>query len=426
MVAMNSGPIDPNDTSPSFNTIYAGRVSVGYQRAFGQADANIIAQLDAMADETLHPSISRLRIAIVAGELYSRGDAFERARGVETDSLRLNEQAYADELQADRNLLLRIYGSEQYVPGPRERQQLIDRHQWFGELAAGYNLAESDPLHREPRRDAAVLAWIIAAGGIALLFAMVVGLGLLITLIVLLAARKVALRMPAAPQSHPSAYVEMLAVFLLAFLVLQVAAGVFHFLLEVDLTAVVLLVLVLPVFWPLLFGVGFKQFRQDMGLVAPRGVTREIVAGLTGYIAGLPILAIGFGLSWLIGWLTNLSGDHPIGQEMVGGFGWQAITLVLAAVVWAPLVEECIFRGALYRHMRNRPGWASWLIASLLSSIIFAVIHPQGIVGVPVLTAIALVLAQLRELRNSLIPCIVAHALHNGMIMTLLLLVLYL
>lgn len=86
-----------------------------------------------------------------------------------------------------------------------------------------------------------------------------------------------------------------------------------------------------------------------------------------------------------------------------------------------------MFRGALYRHLREAfGGWgkAFSVVASILvSSFLFAVIHPQGIVGVPLLAAVAIVLAILREWRSALIAPIVMHMIVNGVTTSLVLLI---
>jgi membrane protease YdiL (CAAX protease family) len=91
----------------------------------------------------------------------------------------------------------------------------------------------------------------------------------------------------------------------------------------------------------------------------------------------------------------------------------------------APLVEETMFRGALYRHLREASaGWgrvSSVVVSTFLSSFLFAVIHPQGWLAVPVLGGLAAVFALAREWRQSLVPPMVAHAVNNG-ITTLVLL----
>jgi hypothetical protein len=81
---------------------------------------------------------------------------------------------------------------------------------------------------------------------------------------------------------------------------------------------------------------------------------------------------------------------------------------------FAPVVEEIMFRGLLFHHLRTR--WA-WLPAALLTSGIFAALHPQGVAALPALTTIAMVMAALRAWRGSLIAPIAAHALNNGVVL---------
>jgi membrane protease YdiL (CAAX protease family) len=95
--------------------------------------------------------------------------------------------------------------------------------------------------------------------------------------------------------------------------------------------------------------------------------------------------------------------------------------LYLLVSVFAPVMEETMFRGALFHHLRRRWGWA---VSAPIVAFIFAVIHPQGWVAVPVLGSIALVLAALREWRGSLIAPMVAHACNNFIVLTLALAVL--
>jgi membrane protease YdiL (CAAX protease family) len=83
-----------------------------------------------------------------------------------------------------------------------------------------------------------------------------------------------------------------------------------------------------------------------------------------------------------------------------------------------------MFRGVLYRHLRDstrplRP-WQSVLVSALLVSFLFAVIHPQGFLGVPPLMALALAFTLMREWRGTLLPPMIAHGVNNG-VATLLL-----
>jgi len=58
----------------------------------------------------------------------------------------------------------------------------------------------------------------------------------------------------------------------------------------------------------------------------------------------------------------------------------------------------------------------------LLGAFIFAVIHPQGWAGVPAIMTLAIAFSTLRLWRRSLIAPMTAHALNNGSISLLMLL----
>jgi membrane protease YdiL (CAAX protease family) len=60
------------------------------------------------------------------------------------------------------------------------------------------------------------------------------------------------------------------------------------------------------------------------------------------------------------------------------------------------------------------------VIAAVITSFVFAVIHPQGLLGVPVLMALALAFNLAREWRGTLVPAMVAHGINNGAVTLLL------
>ena len=83
-----------------------------------------------------------------------------------------------------------------------------------------------------------------------------------------------------------------------------------------------------------------------------------------------------------------------------------------------------MFRGVLYRHLREassglRPA-VSVLLSGLVVSFLFAVIHPQGFLGLPPLMALALAFTLMREWRGTLLPPMIAHGINNA-VATLLL-----
>ena len=167
---------------------------------------------------------------------------------------------------------------------------------------------------------------------------------------------------------------------------------------------------------------------------------REAAWGLVGYASTLPLIAVGFLTTlslfrlklWLNGNPDGFSQPetpaHPI-IDWVREAGFTGrLTIVVLACIIAPLVEEIVFRGVLYRHLRDlTAGWrtaASVALAAGLNSVIFAVIHPQGLLAAPVLMSIAIGLSLAREWRGSLLASMVMHGLNNGIMLGLLLVLL--
>ena len=129
---------------------------------------------------------------------------------------------------------------------------------------------------------------------------------------------------------------------------------------------------------------GTGAFRElSIGVVA--GMAIWSIRGLAGAV--LEPDAAGLGL-W--------SSRHPL--------------QLLAVVVWVPIVEETVYRGMLYRHLRDRLRW-TWAV--VISAAVFAVMHsPLHWTRV---FASGLAYALLREWRGSLIAPIAAHATVNLM-----------
>src|SRR5258705_6859846 len=180
------------------------------------------------------------------------------------------------------------------------------------------------------------------------------------------------------------------------------------------------LAVTLAIIWPGLRGLPWKKLRHDLGWYSDRGWAKEVVCGVAGWLAMLPVLALAVIVTIL---LARVAGgkapSHPIMGEMQFD-AWGIIKLYLLASVWAPITEETLFRGVFFHHLRRKNGW---FLSAIVVSIIFAAIHPQGLLGVPALMTIAMMLAALRQWRGSLIAPMVAHALHNSVLITILILV---
>jgi len=104
---------------------------------------------------------------------------------------------------------------------------------------------------------------------------------------------------------------------------------------------------------------------------------------------------------------------HPEQQAIVGQFPRSlvgALAFILLAVILAPLFEEIVFRGFLFRGLANSFGWV-W--AALISAGIFGIAHLQLDVFVP-LAALGFFLAWSYRRTGSLWAPIAMHVVFNA------------
>jgi membrane protease YdiL (CAAX protease family) len=343
------------------------------------------------------------------------------------------------DLASDAEILRAIYEKGVSAIDEAQKKRLLDRHEWFGQLALSYNQPSDSPARRAAiapaKRVIVAVGTLLTVGGISFL----IGLGLLIWFLVRLIngsrPREVPPGAPAMPYGYvdprpepvrmgyvpdpaaPPAFLEAFAIYLGGFLALGILIRVIFPNAGLGLMVLALaLPLIAAIYWPRRRGLSWEQIRIALGWHRGNGIWREVISGLAGYIAGLPILAVAMMLTLV---LTRFGGkvpSHPIVNEISIDF-WSVIKLYLLASVWAPVTEELLFRGAFFHHLRRRHGW---FVSSALISFIFAAIHPQGYLGIPMLMTIALILAALREWRGSIIAPIVGHALNNFVATTVL------
>lgn len=162
-----------------------------------------------------------------------------------------------------------------------------------------------------------------------------------------------------------------------------------------------------------------------LGLLRRRGVPLAPIVGPSrpvgrhvGIGVGLGLVAI-VGSTLLVSLLIALTGSEATPQQVltdgIVDTPERLVLAVLAAVVMAPIAEELLFRGLLHRALRHR---LRIVPATLLSSVIFAVVHvdvaasqPLALVG---LTFVGVVLAIAHERTGSLLVPVVMHATHNA------------
>lgn len=134
--------------------------------------------------------------------------------------------------------------------------------------------------------------------------------------------------------------------------------------------------------------------------------------GLAGYLCTVPVLAV---VLALIGVLSQYlpAPSHPITEDFQNAARLDMFAIFLVAAVLAPLIEEFTFRGLMLPALATR---LKPIAAVLLCGFIFAAIHPQGPLIWPALMTTGAVAAYLRYWTGSLVPSIVLHVVHNGLI----------
>jgi membrane protease YdiL (CAAX protease family) len=399
----------------------------------------------------LEPALSqggadeRLRLAVLAGELQDFAEARKVLRKLHADEESAALTLTEEQRQA-RELLERLYAGYEDDPEHRpvldeeEQAELKQELDWFGELALappnGPDPAARDQLLGSARWCVVEVVAAFGLGGVALL----VGAILLFLAVVLVASRQ--LRSGIRPGiGKGSVYAETFALYLVLFLNLSVALEYVAPRLPRELNGWWLALVpmggsLLALGWPVLRGVSWTQVCRDIGWVKGRWSWLEPFAGLAGYLATLPVVVLAFfvvvalmALQKWVGWgdpFTPGGGpSHPVVKVAGQSSPWVWLQVFLVACVGAPIVEETMFRGVFYRHLREATGrwgtWSSVAISALANGFIFAIIHPQGILGVPVLMTLGSSFALIREWRDTLIPNVCAHALNNGLALLFLL-----
>lgn len=84
----------------------------------------------------------------------------------------------------------------------------------------------------------------------------------------------------------------------------------------------------------------------------------------------------------------------------------------LVSVIFSPLAEELLFRGVIYRELRNVSP-KSWVIPALISSALFALSHAP-ITLIVIAFASGIVFAFCTECTGSVVPAVISHSLFNA------------
>jgi membrane protease YdiL (CAAX protease family) len=449
---------------PDLQMLLMGRMAMGVEAltlaagasGAGSSTANaqqLMSQLDSLAAGG--PVRERVRSAMVAAELEGVDKARERLDEAQAalvyiaSQLRASTIEYDEDgepalddatsaeltrietLRSDIDALRAIYASDDATSAPIDqdtRDGLLARHGYFGEVALAHGLEATDPARKAVlsagMRTMVTLIVAFTIGALAL----VAGFVLFVVALVKAMSRRGLKRRYAPPSFGGSVYLETFALFMLGFIAVSILAGALSSYTSFPVEYVLVWTLLLVPMWPLVRGQPRANHKHALGWHRGEGILKEVFAGIVGYLALLPLFLVGvlctLLLSVLIGIVEQWLGreppgpmTHPIMEQLVGGDLKTLLLLLSLAAVWAPLVEETVFRGAYFHHLRGRWGV---VLSSLVTGFVFAIIHPQGIAAVPALMSLGVSFALLREWRGSLIAPIAAHAMHNGFLVTML------
>jgi len=246
---------------------------------------------------------------------------------------------------------------------------------------------------------------------------------------------------------HGGVYAETFAIWLGGFVLTSILMGLVRQSIDLPffkppalmLQIVIFLGSLIVLVWPVLRGIPWKQVRQDIGWTMKNPLADTFIGPFV-HSASMPLIGIGMVIMIIGATLTAqmVSGaaadplkpvelpSHPITGWLASAGVYEIMQIFFVACFCAPVVEETMFRGVLYKHLRDSTSrWSmlgSVVFSALLNSFVFAAIHPQGVLAIPLLMSLAIGFTLAREWRGSLIAPMIAHGVNNAAVMTLSLL----
>lgn len=414
---LNEKASEEDDTAARVILTLQGKILAG---ADTLAAGTLKKELPGLEATASTPGLAR-RFAVLYGLLEGEDLEFGRERAAALLDRYRSKIASDEELELHRLTAAAIDDPSALDFGERERLQ--QELGWFGEMILTRDLPPEAEAKTGPRSAALrVLAGMVLLVSLAGLGTLT-GCGLLVLAAIQHANGKLATRL-GQPLHDGPLYLEAFTVYIgLFFLVLILPSllGVAHPWLSYGGLVVLSLTGLL---WPMIRGLSRNSAFRDLGLYRGEGLLKEVGAGLAGYVAVLPVVAIGFAVSlaWVVLSQKYFPPPPEEGPELIshpvvvwianGGTGARVAVLFLASG-FAPFFEETMFRGALFRDLRR---FRSPVLSAVIMGLLFAAIHPQGVAMIPALAGLAVGFALIREWRGSLVAPMAAHALHNGVL----------
>jgi membrane protease YdiL (CAAX protease family) len=165
---------------------------------------------------------------------------------------------------------------------------------------------------------------------------------------------------------------------------------------------------------------GWLSIRHRRAIPALALNLRKPVDAAIGFGLGIVIYFVAvLGIAQVIGWLLDRIAGHSIqspDQLPTSLTGFPLVLTGFLVIVCAPVAEELLFRGMLFRSLRDRHGF--WP-GAIVSSVLFGLVHWQGspwessVLLVSTLMFVGLGLASLYEWRRNILTNMAAHAGFN-------------
>lgn len=384
----------------------------------------------------------RLRLAIAAAEVGGAQEGIDRAESLRDD---LEAGGWSSMSEEDRGTLvgdakaLEVIYAEPKGGGFDAAAVLPEgfekRHGYFARLVKTWGQPEASAARAALLGNGMSILLILLAFVLVIVGVLVGGFTMGIVALVMLVSGRIVWRF-VPPMPGGSVFVETAAVFFLGFLGMKVVVSLIAGAAGMDestatrLSLVTQWLLVPMIAWPVVRGMPWGVWRRAVGLHSGEGVFKEILCGVAGYFAGVPLMLAAFLVSFLAlilkGVMAGGGKDEPVQAPenpivdvvMQGGVTpWMLFAL---AAFWAPLVEEVVFRGALYRHLRGYARGAAGVIVSAgVTALVFGIAHGYEWMLLGPVIVLGFNFALMREWRGSLIAPIFAHFMHNATVLLL-------
>ena len=157
----------------------------------------------------------------------------------------------------------------------------------------------------------------------------------------------------------------------------------------------------------------WRETFRTLGMTSQRPLA-DIGVGTLNYVLLMPVFFAVSAFSQKIFERYHTPINPAQFDSMMAQNNVDRLLLLLITAVAAPIVEELMFRGVLYPALKG--GWGK-IGGAALSAAVFAIVHPTLPSGFLPIMLLGFVMALTYERRGSLLPNIIMHGIHNGLIL---------